>query len=220
MPLVRTILFLFRGIHIPRYELSSLRDFWAHPSNQFIATAFFFFFFASANLAAAENSPRPDSVTVYLFLGEECIISQYFTQQLNELHAEFSNEKLAFVGLFPNPSSKPKKITAFRQKYGLAFPLKLDPLQKKMDAFGVNVTPEAVVFNHATGEVAYQGRIDNTFFRVGKRRTVTTTSDLRDALQLLAEGKKINTPKTAAIGCVITALDGNLKNIPMCSDTN
>ena len=181
-----------------------------------IVPFFLLCFFAGANLAAAKNPPPSDSVTVYLFLGEECIISQYFTQQLNELHAEFSSEKLAFVGLFPNPSSSTEKMAAFRQKYGLAFPLKLDVLQRKMDEFGVAVTPEVVVFDHRSQQVVYQGRIDNTFFRVGKRRAVTTTAELRDVLLALRQKQGVEVPETPAVGCFITPLDAKLKNAPMC----
>lgn len=175
-------------------------------------------FLAFANLAEAKKGPTPDSLTVYVFLSEECIISQYFTQQLNQLHQKYSNDHLNFVGLFPNPSSNSKKMEEFQRKYGLSFPLKLDKLQRKMDKFGVKVTPEVVVFNQSENRVEYQGRIDNTFFRVGKRRRVTTTSELRDALSSLTTGGEIDTNVTPAVGCVITALDGNLKNAPMCSD--
>jgi len=175
-------------------------------------------FMCFAFSAKAGCGPRPDSVSVYVFLSEECIISQYFTKQLNELHEEFAGDNLNFVGLFPNPSSQPKKMDAFRQKYGLDFPLKVDVLQRKMDAFEVKVTPEVVVYNHSEKEVLYQGRIDNTFFRVGKRRRVTTTSELRDALQNFTEGKEVEVNQTVAVGCVITALGNEMKNVPMCND--
>ncbi|HFA48191.1 MAG TPA: redoxin domain-containing protein [Bacteroidetes bacterium] len=174
-------------------------------------------FLSLPNLATAEEKPADDSVTVYIFLGEECIVSQYFTKQLNELHREFGGGKTAFLGLFPNPSSSNKKIEAFRQKYSLAFPLKLDVLQRHMDKFGVKVTPEVVVFNHSSQQVLYQGRIDNTFFRVGKRRQVTTSSELRDVLLAIRQEAFVPVPPTKAVGCFISPLGAGLKNVQMCA---
>lgn len=182
---------------------------------------FFFLFFLLflAQAVQADNllaNPGKDRVTVYLFLGEECIISQQFTLLINRLHAEHQSDHLSFSGLFPNPSSNPDKIAVFKDKYEMAFEMKQDAMQHKMDQFGVRVTPEVVVYNHVKKEVLYQGRIDNTFFRVGKRRTVTTTSELEDVLISIKKGEEILVKKTEAVGCFITPLDASLKNLPMC----
>ena len=167
--------------------------------------------------ASGAVEPKPERFTVYLFLGEECIISQQYTLLIKRLYKEYGHEKLSFVGLFPNPSSSKEKMELFEKKYGLGFEMKLDGLQKMMDRFGVRVTPEVVVFNERKKEVVYQGRIDNTFFRVGKRRTVTTTSELEDVLAAINKGQKIIPKRTEAVGCFITPLDAKLKNVKMCS---
>ena len=162
-------------------------------------------------------APEPDHFTVYVFLGEECIISQQYTLLLRQLHAAYADEQVNFIGLFPNPSSNEKKMEAFKEKYEIPFELKHDALQQKMDRFGIKVTPEVVVFSHAKEEAVYQGRIDNMFFRVGKRRTITTSSELEDVLKRIKNNELITAHRTQAVGCFITPLDANLKNIPMCN---
>ena len=164
-------------------------------------------------------TPEPSNYTIYIFLGEECIISQQYTLLINRLHKEYTGEQIEFIGLFPNPSSNKEKMAVFQEKYKLGFPLKHDALQKEMARFGVKVTPEVVVFNKKNKTVIYQGRIDNMFFRVGKRRTITTTSELEDVLKAIQKDQKIENKKTDAVGCFITPLDPNLKNIPMCKET-
>lgn len=179
----------------------------------------FYSFFLQPNLVAENTSfPEPATYSVYLFLGEECIISQQYTLLMNQLHETYANEKIQFIGLFPNPSSNKEKMTAFKEKYQIEFQLKHDALQKEMDRFGIKVTPEVVVFNNKKKEVVYQGRIDNMFFRVGKRRTITTSSELEDVLKSIKSNEKIAHKKTDAVGCFITPLDADLKNIPMCND--
>ncbi len=183
-------------------------------------TLFSFFLLLALPVLAFPNvkseSPKPERISVYLFLGEECIISQQYTLLIRRLHKEYASDEIRFLGLFPNPSSNSEKMAVFKKKYKLGFDLKIDALQHKMDEFGVKVTPEVVVFDHLKKEVLYQGRIDNTFFRVGKRRTITTTSELEDVLISLKDKKPAALEKTSAVGCFITPLDGNLKNAPMC----
>ena len=187
---------------------------------KFKLTFLFFCSLLQLPFAAGENNhaavPKPGSYTVYLFLGDECVISQQYTLLIRRLYEEFGSDEISFVGLFPNPSSDEKKIENFKEKYGLAFELKHDALQHEMDRFGVKVTPEVVVFQHGDNNVVYQGRIDNTFYRVGKRRTITTTSELEDVLKLIKNKSAILPKKTEAVGCYITQLDADLKNVPMC----
>lgn len=168
-------------------------------------------------LRANPQGPGPTGFTVYLFLGEECIISQQYTLLIKRLHQEYASEKITFVGLFPNPSSSLEKIAKFQEKYALPFPLKLDHLQRKMNEFSVAVTPEVVVFAEDEKKVLYQGRIDNTFFRVGKRRTITTTAELEEVLTGLQNGQPISPYKTDAVGCIITPVSGMMKNLKMCN---
>ncbi len=162
-----------------------------------------FTFFISTQVKAQERCPVDDSLTVYIFMLEDCLLTQFYTVALKELYQEYRSYNIEFVGLFPNSFSKREKIDSFQFVYQIPFPLKTDYFQTKTKRFGANVTPEIVIYNHTYDEVWYQGRIDNTYYKVGKKRGKTTTSDLRDALESIVRGEPIAVPKTEAVGCLI-----------------
>ena len=60
-----------------------------------------------------------------------------------------------------------------------------------------------MVYNHNDQEILYKGRIDNAYFRVGKKRGVTSTSDLKDALEAIVRGEPVLIKETEAVGCFI-----------------
>ncbi len=152
-----------------------------------------------------QNAPAAhsrDSITVYIFLGEECVICRYYTLTLRQLHQEFG-DRVQFTGIFPNPSSKRKKIAAFKEKYQLPFDLKMDAHQILTKKMGARITPEAVVFHASSGEILYRGRIDDAYIGVGNRRSAVTASELRDALRAILENRKVPVKSTEAVGCFI-----------------
>lgn len=161
----------------------------------------FAFLILSYSSLSAKNTT--DSISVYIFLHEECVISQYYTLPLKELHTQYANDNLQFVGVFPSFSSKKENIEAFKEKYKIPFLLKTDYFKTKTKLLDATVTPEVVVYNEHKKSILYRGRIDNTYFRVGKKRTVTTTSDLADALEAIANHQPIKIDKTQPIGCFI-----------------
>ena len=165
-------------------------------------------YFLIASLLVSLNwnqTPEPDDKHyVYFFLSEDCVICQSYTLVLNELHDQYAGEDIEFIGVFPNFSSKPNKIEAFRTKYKIPFELKTDYFHSLVDQFQISVTPEVVIYHAAQDGVLYQGRIDNGFFRVGKRRRVTTTSELADALEAIKNKQKIKTTRTEPIGCILS----------------
>ncbi|NJL77456.1 MAG: redoxin domain-containing protein [Saprospiraceae bacterium] len=144
-----------------------------------------------------------DSITVYVFLLEDCVISQNYTLTLKKLHEQYAPKGIEFLGVFPNRISKESTIEAFKQTYNLPFNMKYDYFQTLARRMNATVTPEVVVFNHTNQTPLYQGRIDNTYFRVGKRRQLTTTSELADALEEIIHQQPIAVKETPPIGCYI-----------------
>jgi peroxiredoxin len=158
----------------------------------------FFQFFTTLKAAT-------DSLTVYVFLSEECPVCQNQTLPLRELHQEFRNKGVGFVAVFSNLSSVDSTIYLFRAKYGLRFSAVLDSTQHIAKRLNAQITPEVVVVNHAENDtVVYRGAVDNTYPSVGKRRTIVTEHFLRDALTSLIKGSKDYLTTTKAVGCYIT----------------
>lgn len=152
---------------------------------------------------SAKMATDNDSITVYIFMREDCKVCQNYTLKWQDLHETYANDSIRFVGVFPNFSSKPKKIDAFKNKYQIPFDFVHDYFKTLTNRFGATVTPQVVVFNHNEKKILYNGRTDNTYFRVGKRRTVTTTSELKDALEAIKNGQPIEITETAPVGCFI-----------------
>ena len=145
-----------------------------------------------------------DSLTVYVFLHDECVISQYYTPQLTEYYNQYKSQKVGFVGYFPNPSLKPYHIKTFAQNFKLAFPLQQDYRKDWTKKFGITVTPEVAVWDHRTDLLIYRGRIDDSYVRVGKRKMHVKSKDLKNVIDAWISGQASSTlVETPAIGCFI-----------------
>lgn len=148
------------------------------------------------------KSPN-DSITVYVFLLEDCIISQNYTDLLNNLAKKYKDKKVGFLGLFPNSFSRDSTIKAFSIKYHIAFPLKTDHYQILTRKLGVTITPEVAVYDQKNDVLLYRGRINNQYERVGRRRSKASTAELEDVLQSWINNKPLAFFETKAVGCFI-----------------
>lgn len=159
--------------------------------------------FGGNPLSYGGEVPKPDSVTVYLFFRIDCKICEYYTLDLQELYAAYNDDNTSFVAVFPNFMDKPEAITAYKEKYGLPFPTRTDYFKKLTNKFDAKVTPEVVVYNETKEAVIYQGRIDNTYYRLGRKRGVTTSAELETVLEELKKGIPVSVEDETAIGCFI-----------------
>jgi peroxiredoxin len=145
-----------------------------------------------------------DSITVYVFLLESCQICQNQTAELNNIHQKYTESGIKFIGIFPNNEfSTQEGIDSFQTKYQLKFPLKFDPYQVIAMQYQATITPEVVVIRDADQKILYRGKIDNSYERVGIRRSVITEFYLKDALNQILDNKEIIIPQTTAVGCFI-----------------
>ncbi|MBK9247271.1 MAG: redoxin domain-containing protein [Ignavibacteria bacterium] len=122
-----------------------------------------------------------NKATVLVFLSESCPICQKYTPTLKSLWTEYSNKNIQFYGVFPSSSIEIDSVVAFTKKYGITFPLLIDSSQHITSILKARVTPEVIVLSQ-TGDVMYQGRIDNLFPEIGRKRYAATTHELKDAL--------------------------------------
>ena len=68
------------------------------------------------------------------------------------------------------------------------------------------MTPEAAVIV-GDGKIAYRGRIDNFYEKLGVGRRQVTRRDLRDALEAILKGQRVTVPRTKAVGCFMPDLN-------------
>jgi len=152
------------------------------------------------------TSPVPgDSLTVYVFLHDDCVISRYYTITLNRIDSLYRDRHVGFVGMFPHGGITPEAMNAFGQEFQLTFPLAIDRDQALARQFGITVMPEVAVMDENAGKLLYRGRIDDSYVRVGKRNLHPRDPDLENILSGWTEGRSpTKTVETQAIGCLIT----------------
>ena len=155
--------------------------------------------------------PEPipnDSLTVYVFLHDECKISQFYTPELSRLHEIYGSRKVGFVGYFPNASTTVERIEAFAKDYHISFPLQEDYSKDLTRKLGITITPEVAVWDHRTDQQIYRGRIDDSYVRVGKRKTHPQQYDLVGIIEdWLTHPDPQLLVQTQAIGCFINFTD-------------
>ncbi len=124
------------------------------------------------------------------------------------LYDFYHGRKVGFIGYFPNFASKPEQIEKFGKKYRLAFPLKQDYYKDWTKKFGITVTPEVAVWDHRENRLIYRGRIDDSYVRVGKRKTHPQNRDLKNVIEAWLSGNPPqDTVITQAIGCFVNFTD-------------
>ena len=173
-----------------------------------------------AGLFINATTPPKNLHLVYVFMGEDCVISQNYTLELRELHEQYGSDNVQFIGIFPNNYSNTETMKGFKEKYQIPFSVELDKAHLKVYKFKIKVTPEIVVYDVKGQKVVYQGRIDNTYFGLGQRRTVTTTSELKDVLNSISEKEETEFEFKRAVGCFLTPIDPLFKDVSPCKESD
>lgn len=156
-----------------------------------------------------DAAPQPDSAgtgntEVYVFLSETCPICQSYTLTLRQLSEKYKSQHVIFFAVFPNYYSDKDSINAFMERYRLSLVKPVfDQTGSYTKEFKATITPEVFV-KSAEGRIVYSGRIDDTFYSLGKRRNVISSNDLDNALTQLMAHREITHPKTTAVGCIIS----------------
>lgn len=158
-------------------------------------------------LSSGSSLLAKDSITVYLFLLDECRICQEIAPEINEIYKTYHSEGIGFLGVFPNFASKPQGIKAFKDKYHMDIPTKTDYFKKLTQKFDATVLPEVIVYNETIKKIQYRGLINDLFYAPGKRRHHINKHYLKDALEAHIHQKPLPVKVTIPIGCYINFND-------------
>jgi hypothetical protein len=142
---------------------------------------------------------------VFIFILQDCPIANHYQPAIRRLADKFKNQGVRFHLIHADPDTTEAQAQKHASDYQIESPVYLDPTHELVRQFEATVTPEAVVLD-ATNKKIYQGRIDNLYFKLGRKRFRPTEHDLTDALTALLENKPIKRAKTTAIGCYIPPL--------------
>ncbi len=161
-------------------------------------------------LAAAAGS-EPVAWKVLFFVTNDCPISNAFAPEIRRICTDpaYRDRGVACTVVYVDPGLSDAEAQKHAQEYGhTAYPIVVDRKHELVRATGATITPEvAVIRAKGGGPVAYLGRIDDSFLRLGQsRRTAGVQHDLRDALDQLLAGRPVARPRTKAVGCFIPDL--------------
>ena len=148
------------------------------------------------------------ATNVFVFILHDCPISNQYQPALSRLAERFAPYQFQFHLIHADPKATQASAKKHADEFNIESPVYLDPVHRVVRRLEATTTPEVVVLN-PFNEVVYQGRIDNLYFKLGRKRFKATRHDLRDTLQAMVDGLPISHAKTKAIGCYIPPLDSN-----------
>ncbi|MEM1067602.1 MAG: redoxin domain-containing protein [Planctomycetota bacterium] len=156
---------------------------------------------------------------VICFLGTECPLAKIYASRLQRMSDEYAERGVRFIGINSNVQDSMEELSEYGLTHGLSFPLAKDFDRRVALQFGATRTPEVFVVDRM-GVIRYQGRIDDQF-QVGVSRKKASTNDLRDAIEQLVTNQPIKTPRTTAVGCLISlpreSNNKNPHNVTFCN---
>jgi hypothetical protein len=160
---------------------------------------------AATDLEGGPIDPLAESqgrVVVLTFVRSDCPVSNRYAPTLRRLSDEFTPRGASFYLVYPTASTTAADIHEHLQEYDYGMAAIHDAAHTLVRRTGVEVTPEAAVFDRE-GKLVYRGRIDDRYVDFSKARAEPTTHDLRDAIEAALSDQTVPTPVTKAVGCFI-----------------
>ena len=148
----------------------------------------------------ATDDLKKDLVIVYFF-GTECPIAKFYSIRLQKELDQHRDLSIDLVAINSNQQDSIRDLIRYAKENKLSFPLLKDPGNEIADAFGAERTPQVFVFDKQR-KLRYRGAIDDQY-TYGLQRPNIENRYLKDAVASLLGGKKIKTPVTDPVGCLI-----------------
>lgn len=150
----------------------------------------------------------PDAGTkaqVLVFVTQDCPVANTYSPEIGRLAHEYAARNVPFLLVQVDPELTPEAAREHSREYQLDIPVLLDRDHRLVERTGAQHTPEAAVIA-PDGTIAYCGRIDDRFGKLGRQRPEPAHRELRDALNAVLAGKPVAVARVEAIGCPIADL--------------
>jgi peroxiredoxin len=144
-----------------------------------------------------------------VFVSRHCPYVQHVKHELANLGSDFG-DKIGIVAISANdvknyPDDSPENLKAMATELSFRFPVCYDEDQSVAKAYSAACTPDFFLFD-GNRKLSYRGQLDDS--RPGNGKPVNGR-DLRDAINAILAGKKVNTEQRPSIGCNIKWKPGN-----------
>jgi peroxiredoxin len=140
------------------------------------------------------------SAVVVLFTGNECPYDNYYKDRIKQLIETYTGKvQFLLMNSYDDPQESPEKMAIHYTD--LNVPYLADKDQTVMENFGARKSPEAYLLKPSDGKfsVVYSGAIDDN----PQVSTDTKQNYLKDALDKLLAGQKVDVVNNRAMGCTI-----------------
>ncbi len=150
------------------------------------------------------NDIKGKKGTLVMFICNHCPYVKHIIQELVAIGKEFMPKGIGMVAINANdavnyPEDSPEKMKVFAAENDFLFPYLYDEIQEVAKAYDAACTPDFDLFD-AENRCVYRGQLDNS--RPGNEVPVSG-KDLRAALNLVLEGKKVPENQIPSTGCNI-----------------
>lgn len=150
------------------------------------------------------NKLKGNSGLVVMFICNHCPFVIHVNPEISKMAKEYQPKGISFVAISSNdivnyPQDAPHLMAQTAKDAGYSFPYLYDETQAVAKAYNAACTPDFYLFD-ADLELVYRGQFDES--RPGNGLPLTG-SDLRNAIDNLIAGKKIDAIQKPSIGCNI-----------------
>lgn len=135
--------------------------------------------------------------SVILFIAVQCPVSNAYNERMEQLAQDFKAKGINVIGINSNSTEDAAAVKDHAAQHKFSFVILKDAGNKIADRFGAKVTPEAYLLD-ASNKLVYHGRIDNSKDPAG-----VSSSELRDAMNLVVAGKPVEKTSAVSFGCTI-----------------
>ena len=144
-------------------------------------------------------------VVVLVFLRRDCPVSSRYAPVIQKISQQYADTS-SFWLVYPDKADSPEAIRKYLAEYGYRLPAVRDPEHVLVKLAGVQITPEAAVFDRNRHRL-YDGRIDDWYIDLSRARPGPTTHELEDALASASAGKTVAKSEVRGVGCFISDLE-------------
>ena len=142
-------------------------------------------------------------IIVVMFTCNHCPYVKAYEQRLIDLQKDFADKAVSFIAINANdevnyPEDSFENMVKRAKEKGYNFPYLRDKTQEVVKAFGASYTPEVFVFDQ-NRILQYHGCVDDNW----KEPDKVTKQNLREAIEAILAGEKVERPDTQAIGCTV-----------------
>ena len=125
-----------------------------------------------------------------MYLGTECPLAKLYAPRLSQLHEQYADQGVGFLGINANRQDSITEIAAYARIHELKLPSSKMWGMKSPTECGPRRTPEVFLLDQ-DHIVRYHGRIDDQY-GVGFIRENVTREDLSIAIEELLAGKTVS----------------------------